>query len=98
MSKELELFNLCKEWAEQDYNGKPFSVEETTDSLHEVGSYRVYHKDGYCFKSSCEAVCDEDEVEGWENVDKDGKHYGFCCPFDGFKDCTVDEAIKLLKA
>ena len=60
------------------------------------GSFRVYHKKGYCFDVKKEYICEPDEVGSFEDVEKDGFSYTFFCEWEGFEKITPIRAISLI--
>jgi hypothetical protein len=95
--EEKKLYLLIKEIL--DTHG------DIVDDLHIVDvsefgddeEFRIYHGDGYCFDVKKEYACEPDEVDSFEEVDKDGFSYSTYFGWDGFKECTLDKAKELLE-
>jgi hypothetical protein len=70
-----------------------FHIIDNTELVHCDGerTYRIYHKDGYCFDISKELESENEET-GEENF-----YYGFFSEWPGFDDLKVEKAIELLK-
>jgi|GEM_PF-3023281 hypothetical protein len=88
------LFNLCEINNEGTYD--KLHIIENSRFPDEKKEYRVYHADGYCFDITKEKIeLSEDEscdsgIGGYEYIFNEGL-------YEGFKEITVEEAIKLLK-
>lgn len=89
-----KLFDLCEKNDEGVYD--KLHIIENSRFLYEKKEYRVYHADGYCFDVTKEKMeLAEDEscdscIGGYEYSFNEGA-------YEGFKEITVEEAIKLLK-
>jgi len=95
--KEKKLFDLADKIGE-GVHGK-LHIIDVSENLHslpdEKVEYRVYHSDGYCFDISREPI----ELAEDESCDSciDGFQYSFMDGiYEGFKELTIDEAIKIL--
>ncbi|NCS88673.1 MAG: hypothetical protein AUK34_01125 [Ignavibacteria bacterium CG2_30_36_16] len=88
------LFDLCEKNNEGVYN--KLHIIENSKFPDEKKEYRVYHADGYCFDVTKEKIeLAEDEIcysciGGYEYSFNEGA-------YEGFKEITVEEAIKSLK-
>ncbi|WP_304138744.1 hypothetical protein [Mesonia mobilis] len=93
-SKEQELYELIEKLDESNLDG--IGIHETsfveTRFPEDAYGYRVYHKEGYCFDITREKDYEdeEDEVGFWTYEYHEGV-------FDGFKELTLDDAIKLIR-
>lgn len=90
-----KLFDLCEKNSEGVYN--KLHIIDNSRFPEEKEEYRIYHADGYCFDVSKEKIeLAEDEIcdsciGGYEYSFNEGT-------YEGFKEITVEEAIKLLQA
>lgn len=90
-----KLFDLCEKNNEEFYD--KLHIIENSQFPEEKKEYRIYHADGYCFDVSKEKIeLAEDEIcdsciGGYEYSFNEGA-------YEGFKEITVEEAIKLLQA
>jgi len=90
-----KLFDLCENHNEGIYN--KLHIIDNSRFPEERKEYRIYHADGYCFDVSKEKIeLAEDEIcasciGGYEYDFNEGI-------YEGFKEISVEEAIKLLKA
>lgn len=86
-----KLFDLCEEFGE-NIHGK-LHILENSQYPNEKTEYRIYHADGYCFDVSREEI---DLAEGEMCDSMIGCYeYYFNEGYEGFKEITVGEAIKL---
>lgn len=89
------IFDLCEKRGEGIYN--KLHIIDTSQYPDEKKEYRIYHADGYCFDVSRE------ELELYENEvcisSINGYEYEFNEGiYEGFKEISAQEAIKLLQA
>lgn len=90
-----KLFDLCEKNGEGLYS--KIHIIDNSQSSEEKREFRFYHADGYCFNVSKEKIdLAEDEIcvsciGGYEYDFDEGA-------FEGFKEITVEEAIKLLES
>ena len=90
-----KLFDLCEKNSGGIYN--KLHIIENSRFPEEKKEYRIYHADGFCFDVSKEKTdLAKDKVcvsciGGYEYDFNEGA-------FEGFKEITVEEAIKLLEA
>lgn len=90
-----KLFDLCEKNNEGVYN--KLHIIDNSRFPEEKKEYRIYHADGYCFDVSKEKIeLAEDEIcvsciGGYEYDFNEGA-------FEGFKEITVEKAIKLLQS
>ncbi|MBM3712520.1 MAG: hypothetical protein FJW56_03675 [Actinobacteria bacterium] len=91
--KSKKLFDLCEKNGEGLYS--KIHIINVSQFPEKKSEFRIYHEDGYCFNVSKEKIyLDEDEIcvssiGGYEYEFDEGA-------FEGFKEITVEEAIKLM--
>ena len=88
------LFDLCEKNNEGCYY--KLHIIDNSQFPDDKKEYRVYHANGYCFDVTKEKI----ELAEDESCDSciGGYEYSFDeGAYEGFKEITVEEAIKLLK-
>ncbi|MFW5847883.1 MAG: hypothetical protein ACOCVF_03105 [bacterium] len=58
---------------------------------------KIYHKNGHCFEITKEYCCEPEEIDQFDNVDKDGYIYIFREPWEDYTRIGIDKAIQLLR-
>lgn len=92
--KEKILFDLCSKNGEGIYN--KLHIIETSRFPEEKKEFRVYHAAGYCFDVTKERMFLAEDESNDSMID-DYEYYFDEGMFEGFKEITVEKAIKLLK-
>lgn len=90
-----KLFNLCAKNGEGIY--KKIHIIDNSQFPEEKREFRIYHADGYCFNVSKEKI-DLAEDEICVSYIGSYEYYFDEGAFEGFKEITVEEAIKLLES
>lgn len=89
-TKEQELFELVQSIGETA--NKKYSINIVKPINEEIlVEYRIYHSDGYCF-DICQKMnynVETDEFIGFE--------YDMFSKYEGFKELTSEDAIKLIQ-
>lgn len=91
MNKQEQLFNLIEEIGEI-IEGDIHIIDTSEQIGDDEKTFRVYHKDGYCFDVS-KITEEEDEQTGIPIV----FDYTFYSQWDGFNKLTIDKAIEIIK-
>jgi hypothetical protein len=89
MNKQEQLFNLIEEKGE--IMEGDIHIIDTTEHIGEgEKTFRIYHKDGYCFDVSKYIKEENEETEEAISFD-----YSFYSEWEGFDKLTIDNAIKI---
>lgn len=82
------IFNAVKRLGEICIDG--LHIIDNTDFRGDEESFRVYHKDGYCF-----------DIEKYPNYDVETEkfinwEYSFYSEYEGFNKCSIKKAFELI--